>query len=314
MKNNTLVSVIIPAYNCAKYIDEAVNSVLSQTYPYLEIIVVNDGSTDNTLQIIEKFKDRITIINQAQSGVACARNTGIKSANGDYIAFIDADDYWFKEKIQLQVSYLEKHGDMSAVYSAWKTWTPQNGEFPQAFSLAPVITNSDIDQENSGWVYDKLLFDCIIHTSSLLAKKSVLDKIGYFDNDLKIGEDYDLWLRLSRVTKIDKLSTALSLYRINPESITNKTPLNINYELVVLEQAIDRWGYNNPDGTTVSPKKIKKNLADVCFTFAYQHYHFGNFDIAINALIHSLGYNLFNTSSWQYLARAAFKYSLNPKS
>ena len=169
MKNNTLVSVIIPAYNCAKYIDEAVNSVLSQTYPYLEIIVVNDGSTDNTLQIIEKFKDRITIINQAQSGVACARNTGIKSANGDYIAFIDADDYWFKEKIQLQVSYLEKHGDMSAVYSAWKTWTPQNGEFPQAFSLAPVITNSDIDQENSGWVYDKLLFDCIIHTSSLLA-------------------------------------------------------------------------------------------------------------------------------------------------
>ncbi len=291
MKRINLVSVIMPAYNCADYIEEAVNSVLFQTYPNIEIIVINDGSTDDTLSILEKYAHKITIINQPQSGVASARNAGIRVANGEYIAFIDADDYWFKDKIQLQLSYLMKNINIGAVYNAWKTWPPENGKFPHALSLTPQFVNDVIDQDKSGWLYCKLLFDCIIHTSSLLVKKSILDEAGYFDENLRIGEDYDLWLRLSRITKIDKLSTVLSLYRVNPDSITNKQPLDINYRLLVLERAIERWGYINLDGSSVSPKKAKMQLSEICSSFAFQHYQCGNLCIAGNAIVRGLQYN-----------------------
>lgn len=290
MRNIPLVSVVIPAYNASQYLAEAIDSVLSQTHSNLEIIVVNDGSTDNTLDILESYQPKLKVLTQAQAGVAEARNTGIKAATGEYLAFVDSDDYWFKDKIGLQLAYLQQHPDVGAVYNDWKVWEPINDSYPDPGTLAPSAVGLDIDPNQSGWLYGQLLLDCIIHTSTLMIRKPILDQAGYFDGNLRIGEDYDLWLRLSRLAKIDKLAAPLSLYRTNPESITNKKPLNTNYRYLVLKRALEKWGYANPDGSSLTEKQVNQQLSSVCFAFAYQHYQTGDLGIALDAIMASLKY------------------------
>lgn len=285
MGHHSLVSVIIPAYNSSPYICDAVDSVLSQTYSNLEVIVVNDGSTDATLQVLEKYGNRIIVIDQLNQGVAHARNAGIKAAQGEFVTFLDSDDYWFQQKVELQVKYLQQHPEMGAVYADWGRWFPIANEFPDPLTLAPKNVNLEIDLDQSGDLYEKLIFDFIIHTITIMIKKSVLNDIGYFDTRLKMGEDYDLWLRLSRVTKIDKLSTPLALYRANSDSITNNPPLDINYSYVVLLDAIRTYDYLKPDGSYLSKNMVQQRLADLCLDFAYQHYRYGNLYKAYEATL-----------------------------
>ena len=115
-----LISVIIPTYNSQKYISSAVNSVLSQTYKAFELIIVDDGSTDNTGEIVASFDDRrIRYIRQNNSGVAVARNTGIKSSKGEYIAFLDADDIWERDKLAVQIDEISSDDNICMVYSAF---------------------------------------------------------------------------------------------------------------------------------------------------------------------------------------------------
>lgn len=289
--NNPLVSVIIPAYNSSRYICEAIDSVLSQTYDNLEVIVVNDGSTDTTLQVLEKYHKRIIVIDQLNQGAAHARNTGIKAAKGEFITFLDSDDYWFKQKVELQIQYLRQHPEMGAVYADWSRWHPVGNEFPDPLTLAPQNVTLEIDPEQSGWLYEKLFSDFIITTITILIKKSVLDEIGYFDTSLKMGEDYDLWLRLSRVTRIDKLSTPLALYRANLDSITNNPPLDVNYAYIVLLRAIEKYGYLKPDGSFLPKSLVQRRLSGLCLDFAYQHYKCGNLSKAYEATWQGVQHN-----------------------
>jgi len=280
----SLVTVILPAYNSANYIADTVECLLSQTYKAIEIIVINDGSTDSTLDVLTAYSDtgKIKLIDQKNTGVAAARNVGISMAQGEYIAFIDSDDYWFSEKLSTQVRYLEQHSEVGAVYAAWHEWRPDvNGIFPSPLSMESKSINLDIDPTLSGWIYIELLFDCVIHTSSIMIRSPILCQLGGFDANLVMGEDYDLWLRLSRTTKIDKLSTPLSLYKIHAESLTQKKPLAVCYQGMVIERAIKEWGYKGPDGRETSKHKIRFVLANIYFNFFYQHYKQGDKKFAI---------------------------------
>ena len=107
-----LVSVVIPAYNCERYLGRAIRSVLAQTYPRIECIVVDDGSTDGTAEVIDRFGSAVRAIRQENGGAAAARNAGIRTATGRYIAFLDADDYWLRNKLELQIHILEKNPDL----------------------------------------------------------------------------------------------------------------------------------------------------------------------------------------------------------
>jgi glycosyltransferase involved in cell wall biosynthesis len=291
INSQPLVSVIVPAYNCAGYIVQTLNSLFAQTYSSLEIVVINDGSTDNTLQILKPFSDaqRIKLLDQRNQGVAAARNAGLQIAQGELIAFIDSDDFWFPQKIAMQVAYLQAHAEVGAVYSAWKEWhADAEGVFPEPLSLAPSSVDMSLDTAYSGWVYNQLLLDCIIHTSSILVRHRVLDTVGGFNAALKIGEDYDLWLRLSRVTKIDKLATPLSLYKIHPQSLTKKKPLTVCAQAVVIESAIAKWGYVGPDGTQSSKIVLDEMLANIYFGFAYQHFKYGNRLFAVRYVLQQM--------------------------
>lgn len=179
------ISVVIPTYNRAIAIERAINSVLAQSHRPDEIIVVDDGSSDNTRQTIEKkYSGQVRYVYQPNLGVSCARNTGIKQSKGDWIALLDSDDEWKPEKLELQLDALAKEPDYDFCHTN-EIWI-RNGKRVNAMTK---------HEKNGGFIFEKCLPLCVISPSSALIKKTVFDDIGFFDEELPACEDYDLWLR-----------------------------------------------------------------------------------------------------------------------
>jgi len=181
-----MVSVVIPVYNAGNYIIESIESVFDQDYKNIQIVVVNDGSTDDSLSKIENtFADRIKIINIDNSGVSNARNVGILNSDGDYIAFLDADDFWVKDKISCQIASFE-----------------MNERFGVSYTSRYIITSDgniieDKRKRFSGNIFNKILVRNFVCLSSVMVKKECLEECGNFDTSLSVSEDYDLWIRIS---------------------------------------------------------------------------------------------------------------------
>lgn len=190
MNEASKVSVIIPSYNSGRFLNKAIESLVNQTYKNLEVIIVNDGSTDNTEEIAKKWQkrdERIKYIkHQKNKGLSAARNTGIKNSQGEYIAFLDADDIWLPQKIEIQLKKLnELNADL--IFSNWYIWDPKNDTKIKAFDSNPIESGKDVlrflIKKNFG------------NPSTAVLKKLILEKVGLFDEGLKSSEDYDLWLR-----------------------------------------------------------------------------------------------------------------------
>lgn len=304
------VSIIVPAYNCERYIEEALDSVFAQDYPNKEVIVVNDGSSDATLSILQAYDKPIVIVDQANAGAAAARNTGMEKATGQYLAFLDADDIWLVGKLTRQVRFLEEHADYGLVYSNWVCWTPdEHGRFIRQ-DFANQRNGILVKQAVSGWVYSDLVTDPVLWTSCILIRRSIYQKVGKFDVTLKLGEDYDYWLRISRETKIHKLDDIHAVYRHHDDSITHR-PNYTNFEYLVLKRALDKWGYDCPDGKMLDRRFVKQRLANMSFGFAYGNYHYGDPAIAIRSLLSSLRYRPFHAKSWLYILLAVLRLGRN---
>jgi glycosyltransferase involved in cell wall biosynthesis len=182
-----VVSVIIPTFNRAQKVVRAISSVLSQAFTDVEIIVVDDGSTDGTKKEVEQFDDRVTYVAHSSNlGVSAARNTGIKRSGAPLIAFLDSDDHWFPEKLAVQVCFFNDHPKAVACQTG-ELWI-RNGRRvnPMKKHLKP-----------SGNIFEASLKLCLVSPSAVMLKQSLLDEVGFFDEDLPVCEDYDLWLRIS---------------------------------------------------------------------------------------------------------------------
>ena len=181
------VSVVIPTFNRARKVVRAITSVLSQTFTDIEIIVVDDGSTDGTNKAVEQFDDFVTYVAHSSNlGVSAARNTGIKTSSGPLIAFLDSDDHWLPEKLAAQVGFFDEHPG-AGVCQTEELWI-RNGRRvnPMKKHLKP-----------SGDIFEPSLKLCLVSPSAVMLKRCLLDKVGSFDEDLPVCEDYDLWLRIS---------------------------------------------------------------------------------------------------------------------
>ena len=307
MRPSPLVSVVIPAYNCALYVGMAVRSALDQDYPNKEIVVVNDGSTDNTADVLAQFGARIVVVNQSNSGVAAARNLGMQTARGAYIALLDADDVWLPGKLRKQVDYLNAHPELGAVYCAWREWQPDaHGKFTLPRLGRDEMEQDGIEAQDSGWLYNKLFLDCIIHTTTLLMRREIMEQAGKFDPALRRGQDYDYWFRMSRLAPIHKLRAVLSLYRIHPESITHK-PQRANYPVLVIQKALDQWGRVGPDGTETPQAVIDGVLARHWFNFGYQHLQQGDPELAYQAFRQCIRLRPTRVKAWINAARSRAK-------
>src|SRR5690606_11108433 len=195
------ISVVIPMYNSEKTIERALDSVISQTYAgEIEIIVVNDGSTDNSAEIVENYNKerpncRIQIINQHNGGVSKARNTGLKHATGDFIALLDSDDEWIPEKTSIQMQYFDS-GNIDFV-----TALRNNDKISFPYSV-----------NERGYVevtLNKLLFKIVGHTSTAIFKRKILEKHGYFDENQRYSEDANYWMKVSHSSVMIMLNKKL---------------------------------------------------------------------------------------------------------
>lgn len=285
-QDTPLVSVIVPVYNGARFLAQSLDSALAQDYPRLEVVVVDDGSTDDTPGVLASYGERIRAIRQPNQGAAAARNTALKASRGEYIAFLDADDLWAPHKLSIQVGHLQAHPQVDLVYSDWKV-VESSAAAAEASAAMASASSHVVDEAASGWLYNTLLMDCVLHTTTVVMRRKLLDSVGYFDPELRRGQDYDYWLRASRVTRIDKLREALSIYRLHETNSTSQ-PVRTNYSGVIVQRALERWGPVGPDGQRTSAQAIRRRLAQSWSTFGYAHARAGNRLIALDAFARSV--------------------------
>lgn len=196
------VSVIIPTYNRAKTLKEAIDSVLSQRYADLELIVVDDGSTDETREIILSYLPYLNYLYQEHRGVSTARNKGITHARGDYFAFLDSDDLWLPDKLCLQMKFMEDHPEALICYTE-EIW------IRKGVRVNPMKKH----KKYSGMIFRHCLPLCIVSPSSVLIARSLIDEVGGFDEEFELCEDYDLWLRISARYPVYLIETPLIVKR-----------------------------------------------------------------------------------------------------
>jgi glycosyltransferase involved in cell wall biosynthesis len=207
-----LVSVVIPSYNYAHFVTEAVDSALAQTYERLEIIVIDDGSTDDTLSVLAPYGDRVRYVYQENQGLSGARNTGIRAAEGELIALLDADDAWHPHKLELQAAYLRQHPEVGLVGAS--LFTDRRLCWPEIGDLSGVAADTYRLEELVG----KMRFG----PSSAVMRRRCLDEVGLFDPTLRCVEDRDLWVRFASRFRVAMLHAPLLWYRQHPASLSTK--------------------------------------------------------------------------------------------
>lgn len=309
MSTSETISVVVPCYNAAAWIAGALRSVYAQQWPALEVLVVDDGSSDESVALVQREFPQAKVLRQQNGGAAAARNAGIRAASGQWVAFIDADDYWLPGKLQAQMDLLATCPEADLVCTSWEFWASVDPT-----PSTQLLTALRQDENNTarwagptGWIYPDLLLSCQVWTSTVVMRSTLLRELGGFDTSLPIGEDYDLWLRASRRTQILRVERPLALYRQHPQSLTKQTPPHRNHEAEVLQHAIARWGYSAPDGRCASKSAVDKSLSRTWHSFGASNFKAGRVDNGLLGARMALSGNWRNIRAWKLLLRVKIK-------
>lgn len=223
------VSVVIPTYNYARYVPEAINSVLAQSFEELEVIVVDDGSTDKTVEILRAFSGQIRNIRQEHRGLSAARNTGIRAARGQYVAFLDSDDLWLPEKVSLQVARLDAEPEVGLVYCEALLFDDS--------APATLTLHSYWASHPSGRILPWLVRQNVVPSPTPMVRRELFERVGLFDETLSACEDWDMWIRIGRVCEIAYVNQVLAKYRRHQENMSLDFERLMTNGLRVLEKA-----------------------------------------------------------------------------
>jgi glycosyltransferase involved in cell wall biosynthesis len=232
------ISVIIPTYNAEETIRDTILSALNQSLEDIEIVIVNDGSTDRTLEIVSNIQaSRVKVISIDNSGPSYARNVGIKNTSGKYISFLDSDDIWLRTKLEDQLKILEDSEEIKVVYS-WVDHIDEKGKKIASGSRSKLEGN----------VYKALLlFNFIENGSNVLIERSALEEVGYFNINLRACEDRDMWLRLAQNYSFAVSPKVHVLYRQSKKSLSSDIRNQAQNTRIALELAYRRHPRNHCD-------------------------------------------------------------------
>jgi glycosyltransferase involved in cell wall biosynthesis len=237
-KSSAMVSIIIPNYNHARFVSDAIQSIISQDYSNFEIIVVDDGSTDDSHAVIAKFGKRVQYIWQKNQGLSAARNTGIRTARGDFIGVLDADDMYEPGFMSSLVPVLVENPDAAGVYCGYQFVDHQNNPLPQRESrLIP-------DEQ----LYQALLDGNFLVPESLLVRRCCYDDVGLFDESFDACEDWEMWLRITKQYRVIGSSMVLTRHRILPGSMSTDPSRMLRNRISVLKK---HFGLELMDGQKV---------------------------------------------------------------
>lgn len=282
------VSVILPVYNGGKFIAETIESMLSQTIKDFEVLVVDDGSTDDSKEIIQKYisnsNREIRYFYQENKGIAAARNKGIKESNGKYIAFLDQDDLWLPEKLERQVKYLEENPDTALVY----TDSIRFGDCSNAWKLTPY----------EGKVFLQLINGNFISALTVVVRREVFKKVGCFDEDRNLMgcDDYDMWLRIASIYKIGYINEKLARWRAHSKGYTYAQSTKMNRAAIaVLEKNFRLFKFHKIRITDFR----RKILSPIYFGLGWIYFNNRDFKTARQVFTTAIKYN---PLSFKYIA------------
>ena len=223
-----MVSVIIPTFNRSNLVSEALASVLAQEVVDLEVIVVDDGSVDDTASVLASFESAIRPLFQVHAGVSAARNNGIRAARGEWLAFLDSDDLWLPQKLSMQLEFFNKRPDFK-ICQTEETWIRNGRKLnPKGHHCKP-----------QGYCFPKLLERCLISPSAVVIHRDVFAEVGLFDESLPACEDYDLWLRIGCRYPIGLVEEPLTIKRGgHPDQLSNTVPALDRYRILALARLL----------------------------------------------------------------------------
>ncbi|MGE3537222.1 MAG: glycosyltransferase [Candidatus Tectimicrobiota bacterium] len=223
-----VVSVIIPTYNRAAWVGEAIASVLAQLYPALELIVVDDGSDDHTREVVAAFGARLHYLRQPHAGVSAARNRGVAASQGALLAFLDSDDLWLPGKVAAQVALFQAQSEVQVCYTD-EIWIRHGVR----------VNQRQVHQKPSGWMFEASLALCLISPSSIMLRRALWERLGGFDEGLPACEDYDLWLRMTLVAPVALLPERLIVKRGgHADQLSRSVPVLDQYRITALEKLL----------------------------------------------------------------------------
>jgi len=254
------VSVVIPVYNGERYLREAIDSVLQQTYPSIEVVAVNDGSTDGSAEVLASYGDRIQVVHQPNSGVGNARNAGIRACSGEFIGFLDQDDWWLPDKTQKQVNALLADDKVGLVHAPVFYYDNDSGAV-----VSPLNPHAR-PELLTGPCFERLLLCNGIRNSSAIVRRSVLDHVGLCSPEIagNTVQDYDLWLRIARVASLAFVPEELSYFRLHPSQGMKNHRQMLTEELRLLRRVLSETGLEHS-------RAMQKRLAVLLQELGVEH-------------------------------------------
>lgn len=242
------ISIIIPTFNRCKTLKRALDSIVKQTYSEYEIIIIDDGSTDETTEMIQKFFPEVKYFYQTNSGVSAARNKGLTFAKGNWIAFLDSDDEWLPEKLESQINAIKSMPDYKICHTE-EIWI-RNGI---------QVNQMKKHKKTGGWIFRQCLPLCAMSPSSILIHHSVFDDIGFFDTTLPACEDYDMWLRITAKYPVLYIEEPKIIkYGGHEDQLSKKYWGMDQYRIKALQSIISQNSLNNEDEQAAKAMLLKK--------------------------------------------------------
>ncbi len=235
------VTTVIPTYNRAAMLVEALESALGQTRPPDEIIVVDDGSTDNTAEVADRYGSKIRYIRQKNAGPSAARNHGIREATGDFVAFLDSDDLWAKDRLEKQFAALSTHPDLDFIFGLESKFD-KKGDFQKCEIKSPEVL-LQLNEINCviPSAFELLLRENVVPTSTVLFRRSRTREIGYIDESISQAEDYDFWLRFALAgCRFGFINAVLCHRRIHEGNLVNQWANSTTSIVAVLRRYLER--------------------------------------------------------------------------
>ena len=288
------LSAVIPAYNCAPYLGAAVESALRQEGVDHEVIVVDDGSTDETDSVIASFGDRIRSVRQANRGLPAARNAGIAATGGDLVAFLDADDTWEPTKSRKQIAYLDDRPACGLVFcDVYRMDESGRRLEPILGAHAPAVP--------TGRCLEHLFLGNFVLVPGVTMRRAVLDRVGAFDESLRSVEDYDLWLRAAEVSEIGFIPEPLASWRDRPGQMSRNRDRMLACEVAVLEAALGR----RPDLRTTLRGQVRRRFAGLYDESGWRDLDEGRLRPAVGKFLRAARHDPLWTKPYRHLAAAA---------
>lgn len=293
-----LVSVIVPVYNRAHLVAKTLDSILAQTYPLVEVVTINDGSTDNTLMVLQTYAadypDRVLVIDQPNTGQVRARNHGLLKARGEYIAFLDSDDTWEPEKLALQLPLFK--GNVGLVYSGIYE-VDDTGKITKIVPCEPEV---------KGFVYSQLLIKNRMTGGSVVVTRNALDRVGFFDESFTAGENWELWIRIAKEFRVEYVNQPLMRYLRHQGNMSHDNSRISASALAILQKHL-------PSGTGQEElKKVYKTAyANYFYTLGVREFSQKCYKKAVKNFLMTWKFRLFYEDSLLRILRSILGTKIN---